>query len=114
MELEAPVNPPTCKHGKAIGGMYPCKECQRDHDNIKLKVSVVADEFWQSRGERSLDNLMARCYRMGQESRHPSPAYEKLVEAAKRIDCTLSTTNSVVYSDHKILKQALAEIEGDG
>lgn len=113
MELKAPVNPPMCKHGKAVGSMYPCKECKRDHDNIKLKVSILADEFWQSRGERSLDNLMVRCYRMGQESRHPSPAYEKLVEAAREVKqahdhyCSSFETGCACS-----LCKALAEIEG--
>ena len=62
---QRPANTPTCEHGHPVGGFHGCKECSERDEAIRKTVKPLVDEFWEHRGERCLDHLMLRAYRMG-------------------------------------------------
>ena len=63
--MELPGARPTCKHGVGYGGMSGCKECHKEDTEIHEKLKPLVDEFWDNRGERRLEHLFNRVYRMG-------------------------------------------------
>jgi hypothetical protein len=63
--MKAPGARPVCKHGVGYGGMSGCKECFKEDTAIAEKLKTLVNEFWENRGERRLENLFYRAYRMG-------------------------------------------------
>jgi len=64
--MKRPANRPVCKHDRMPGN---CGECYREQEEIRAKIKPLADEFWDSKGERDIEHLMIRAYHMGEQSK---------------------------------------------
>jgi hypothetical protein len=67
--MEGPVGLPTCEHGFVFGGSKHhsrgCQQCNERDKAIREAVKPMADEFWAYRGQREIEHLLYRAYRMG-------------------------------------------------
>lgn len=58
-----PQGLPRCDHGNAA--IDSCPQCRKRYKEIRKLIKPLADEFWEYRGGRDVEDLLHRAYRMG-------------------------------------------------
>lgn len=70
---EGPAAIPRCEHGNSPGSFRGCPACRERDEEIRKAVQPLADEFWAHRGERDIEHLLLRAYRMGMKHVETAP-----------------------------------------
>jgi len=56
-----PQSLPRCEHGR----VSDCLSCGEQKRQIEELLQPLADEFWDNRGDRSIEHLLYRAYKLG-------------------------------------------------
>ena len=56
-----PQSLPRCEHGR----VSDCPSCDEQRRQIEELLQPLADEFWDDRGDHSMEHLLYRAYRLG-------------------------------------------------